>query len=417
MTGIRSNRSRRTAALVAVVLAALVVVPAAAPVATAQSGDRVTVTVLVTTDRETPVPGATVTATWDGGETQGTTAGNGKVFLDVPRGATVSFDANQSGYTRNSPLRRTIGPDTDQVTVGVSVAVQFTYRVSDADGDPLSGTDVSVLNDRGREIAGGDTGSDGRYATPRLAAADYTVRFERAGYFTVNRSESGTQSVTRPITLERGLATLAINVTDSRTGTPLEGATVEADSVSGETDADGRINLDVPVNDEVAVDVSLTGYDATTRSFTTGEAGRTVTVSLARLPNLTTSTANDRVVVGESTLVSVRDAYDDPAANVTVIVDGEETGETDADGELLVTVESAGDHEIRAQRGNIRSQTVVVEGVATGDAGGATTTPGTSTGAVRTPSSGLAPGFGVGAGLVALTLVLALGYAVRSPRR
>ena len=130
----------------ALVLAALVVVAAAAPVATSESGDRVTVTILVTTDRETPVPDATVTAAWDGGETQGTTAGNGKVFLDVPRGATVSFDADQSDYTRNSPLRRTIGPATDQVTVEVSVAVQFTYRVSDAAGDPLSGTDVSGLN-------------------------------------------------------------------------------------------------------------------------------------------------------------------------------------------------------------------------------------------------------------------------------
>lgn len=413
----RSDRSRRTAALAALVVAALVVVPAAAPVATAQSGDRVTITVLVTTERETPVSDATVVATWDGGETQGTTAGNGQVFLDVPRGATVSFDVGNSAYTRNSPLRRTIAPGTDQVTVEVSEAVRFTYRVRDADGNPLAGTDVSVLNDRDREVAGGETAADGRYATPRLAAGDYTVRFERAGYFTVNRSERGTQSVTRPITLERGLATLAVNATDSRTGTPLEGATVEAAGESGETDADGRVDLDVPVNDEVAVDVSLTGYDATTRTLAVGESDRTVAVSLARLPNLTLSTANERVVVGESTLVSVRDAYDDPAANVTVLVDGETVGETDADGEFLVTIESAGDHEIRARRGNTRSQAAVVEGVATGEGESATATPDTSTGAVRTPSSGLAPGFGVEAGLVALALVLALGYAVRSPRR
>jgi 5-hydroxyisourate hydrolase-like protein (transthyretin family) len=408
MTGTRSDRSRRTAALAALVVAALVVVPAAAPIATAQSGETATITVLVTTERETPIPNATVIATWDGGETQGTTAGNGRVFIDVPRGATVSFDVDHSAYTRNNPLRRTIGPDTDEVTVEVSEAVRFTYRVTGA------GTDVSVLDDRDREVAGGETGADGRYRTPRLAAGDYTVRFERTGYFTVNRSERGTQSVTRPITLERGLVTLAVNVTDSRTGTPLEGATVRAADESGETDADGRVDLDVPVNDEVQVSTSLEGYGDATRSLAVGEADRTVAVSVARLPNLTASAANDRVVVGESTLVSVRDAYDDPAANVTVLVDGEAVGETDADGELLVTVESAGDHEIRARRGNTRSPAVVVEGVATGDAGSATATPGTSTGAVRTPSSGLAPGFGVGAALAALLL---LGYAVRSPRR
>jgi hypothetical protein len=420
MAGTRPETRRRTAALGVVLAVALVVAPAAAPLATAQSGDRVTITVLVTTERETPISGATVTASWDGGETQGTTAGNGRVFLDVPRGATVSFDADHPEYTRNDPLRRTITPDTDEVTVEVSRAVQFTYRVTGADDEAVAGAQVRVLDDRGREVVTGETGSDGRYQTPRLAAADYTVRIERAGYLTVTRSERGTQSVTRPITLERGLATLSVVVTDPRLGEPVAGATVSVAGESVASDADGRVAVDVPVNDQVTVRAEREGYGDARTTVSVAEADRTLELSMSRLPNLTLSTVNERVVVGESTVVTVRDAYDDPAANVTVLLDGEAVGETDADGELTVTVDSAGEHELRARRDNTRSAPVAVEGVATGEAGSATATSGaagTSTAAVRTPSSGLAPGFGALPALAALAALLALAYASRSPRR
>jgi hypothetical protein len=417
MAGTRPETRRRQTALGALLVVALVLAPAAAPLATAQSGDRVTITVLVTTERETPIPDATVVASWDGGETQGTTAGNGRVFLDVPRGATISFEVDHSEYTRNSPLRRTITPDTDEVTVEVSQAVRFTYRVTGEDNEAIAGAQVRVLDDRGREIATGETDADGRYATPRLAAADYTVRFERAGYFTVTRSESGTQSVTRPITLERGLATLTVAITDPRLGQPVEGATVDAAGQSAESNANGRVALDVPVNDEVTVTAEREGYADAERTAAVEESDRTLELTMARLPNLTLAAVNDRVVVGESTLIEVRDAYDDPAANVTILLDGETVGETDADGELAVTIDSAGEHELRARRGNTRSDPVAVEGVATGETGSATATQGTSTGAVRTPSSGLAPGFGALPALAALAALFTLAYVSRSPRR
>ena len=405
---------RQTAALAALVVAALVLAPAAAPLVAAQSGDRVTVTAVVVTERETPVPGATVTATWDGGETQGTTAGNGRVFLDVPRGVTLSFDVDHPAYTRNNPLRRTIGPNTDEVTVEVSQAVRFVYRVTGEDDDPIEGAQVRVLNDRGTEVVSGETGPDGRYATPQLAAADYTIRIERAGYRTVTRNESGPQSVTRPITLERGLVTLAVTVTDPRAGAPVEGATVRASGASGETGADGRVALEAPVNRELTVTAEREGYGDTSADVAVAESDRALNLTMRRVPNLTLSAVNDRVVVGESTVVEVRDAYDDPAANVTVLLDGEAVGETDDEGELAVTVDSAGEHELRARRGNVRSAPVAVEGVAAGEAGSPTAAPGTSTGTVRTPSSGLAPGFGAGAALAALA---ALAYAGRSSRR
>lgn len=395
----------------------LVVAPAALPTATAQSDDRVTITVLVATEQGTPVSDATVMASWDGGETRGTTAGNGRVFLDVPRGATVAFDVDHPEYVRNDPLRRTITPDTDEVTVDVSPAVRFTYRVSGTDGEPIEGARVRVLNDRGAEVASGETGADGRYVTPRLAAGDYTIRIERAGYLTVVQNESGTQSVTRQITLERGSVTLAVTVADPRADAPVEGATVRAAGASGETDADGRVALEVPVNDEVTVTAEREGYADVRTTVSVGESDRALNLTTTRLPNLTLSVTSDRVVVGESTVVDVRDAYGDPAANVTVLLDGEPVGETDADGELAVTVGSAGEHRLRARRGDVRSAPVVVEGVAVDGGDGATATPGTPTGAVRTPSSGPAPGFGVGAALAAVVAFLALAYGSRSSRR
>ena len=392
-----------------VVVAALVLASAGTPLAAAQSADRTTVTVVVVTERETPVSDATVTATWEGGETTGRTAGNGRVFLDVPVGATVAFDVDHPEFVRNSPYRRTIRADTGEVTVEASPAVTFTYSVADADGDALAGVAVSVTDDDGREVAAGETDTDGRFASPRLAAGAYTVRFERAGYLDVTRTESGRQSVTRPIGMERGLVTLAVNASDPRLGAPVADVDVEAADGSGTTGADGRVDLSVPVNSEVEVVATRDGYADARTTVAVAEADRSVNVSLARVPNLTLSAANDRVVVGESVVVEVRDAYGDPAANVTVLRDDEAVGTTDADGELAVPVETAGDQTLRARRGGVRSETVTVEGVAAGGAATATA-DGTSTGAVRTPSSGLAPGFSALAALLAL--VCAGAYAV-----
>jgi hypothetical protein len=209
--------------------------------------------------------------------------------------------------------------------------------------------------------------------------------------------------------MERGLVTLAVNASDPRLGAPVADVDVEAADESGTTGADGRVDLSVPVNSEVEVVATRDGYADARTTVAVAEADRSLNVSLARVPNLTLSAANDRVVVGESVVVEVRDAYGDPAANVTVLRDDEAVGTTDADGELAVPVETAGDQTLRARRGDVRSETVVVEGVATGGAATATA-DGTSTGAVRTPSSGLAPGFSVLAALLAF--VCAGAYAV-----
>jgi hypothetical protein len=408
----RVRHDRRSAAALAVVVVVSVL---AAPVGVgaAQSGDdTTTVTVTVQTDDRTPVSGATVTATWDGGETSGDTAGNGKVFLDVPTGATVAFAVDHPEFTRNFPLRRTVDADTDEVTVEVSPAVTLTYRASDAEDDPVTDAAVTVVDDRGREVATGETDADGEFVSPQLEAGRYEVTLRKPGFLTVERTEETGVGVTRQVEMARGDVVLRVDVRDPRADADVAGATVRVAGSTAETNADGRASLSVPVNTQVRVQVNREGYGDASRQVSVEESTRTVEVALARLPNLTVETVNRRVVVGESTLVRVTDAYGDPAANVTVLYDGEAVATTDESGEATVPVESAGEHEVSARRDRVTADAVTVEGV---DEGDATTDTATSTATVRTPgpSSGLAPGFGVGAALAA---VLALAYAASSRR-
>jgi PGF-CTERM protein len=400
-----SDRCRVGVALALAI--ALVVVPVAALPASGQSEDTVTLTVSVVTDRGTPVGGAAVEASWDGDSTRATTAGNGKVFVDVPAGATVSLDVRHEGYTRNFPFRATVREDR-VVTVEVRPAVTFAYAVSDADGDAVADARVTVLDTAERVVARGTTDANGRYATGPLEAGTYRVRFERAGFYNHTRTEEATQDRTRRVTLKRGTVALTVAVSDPHfePPRPVANATVNGSGLgSVRTDDGGTAVLDAPVNSQVEVAVEKEGYRSTTRSLAVGEAARRANVSVGRAPNLTLVATNSRVVVGESVLVEVRDAYDDPAGNVTVLRDGDPVGTTDGAGELAVPVGTAGPHELRARGRGTSSNRVTVEGVTAADA---TTGNGTDTGTGTTGS--LAPGFGALAAVVAL---LAVGLLAR----
>ncbi len=409
-----SARASRRAIAAAVLLVVAALVAGSAPAVAQSGGDTTTVTVTVETEDGTPVSGATVAAGWDGGETSADTAGNGKLFLDVPVGATVSFDVDHPDYTRNFPLRRTVGEDTDSVTVEVTDAVRFTYRVSSRQGDAVEGVRVAVVDDAEREVAAGRTGGDGRFTTERIEAGSYAVRFTKTGYLSVERTEEAGVDVTRRIEVERADAVLTVDVRDPRAGEAISGATVRVGDKTARTDDSGRATVSVPVNSEARVEVTREGYGDATSEASVGESDRTVEVALSRLPSLSLESANERVVVGESARVTVTDAYGDPAANVTVLVDGEAVATTDGNGEALVPVSEAGETAVRARRGRTTSNRVTVEGVS-----GAGTDTGTTTGTVSTddggvPTFGAAPGFGAVAALVAL---LSLAYLARDSRR
>jgi hypothetical protein len=408
---VRASR-RAIAATVTLLVAALVA--GSAPAVAQSGGDTTTVTVTVETEDGAPVSGAAVAATWDSGQTSADTAGNGKVFVDVPVGTTVSFDVDHPDYTRNFPFRRTVGENTDSVTVEVTDAVQFTYRVNDQQGDAVEDVRVAVVDGAEREVAAGQTNGDGQFTTEQIEAGSYVVRFTKTGYLTVERTEETGVDVTRRIEAERADAVLAVDVRDPRAGEAVSGATVRVDDKTARTDDSGRATVSVPVNSEARVEVTREGYADATSEASVGESDRTVEVALFRLPSLSLESSNERVVVGESARVTVTDAYDDPAANVTVLVDGEAVATTDGDGEALVPVSETGETEVRARRSRTTSNRVTVEGVSGAGAGTGTTTGTVSTDDGEFPSFGAAPGFGVVAALVAL---LSLAYLARDSRR
>ena len=93
-------------------LVVLVVASLLLPASTAVAQETVTLTVSVTNQSGDAVGDATLNATWDGGSTERTTAGNGKAFVDVPAGTEVEITIDHPDYVRNRPVTVTANSDT-----------------------------------------------------------------------------------------------------------------------------------------------------------------------------------------------------------------------------------------------------------------------------------------------------------------
>lgn len=398
-----------------VVLATLgLTVAAVGPVA--GQGDTVTLTVTVATRAGDPVANATVTASWDGGSTRRTTAGNGKAFLDVPAGETVTFAVDHPDYVRNRPFTATRSDD-GEVTIPVSPTARFSVVAVDDAGDRIEGVTVAVVS-KGRTVAHGQTGADGRYATREIEAGSYEISLTKPGYFTRRLTEDLGGPVTRQLTLRTGTVEYRFTVRDDHFDPPrpVANATVEVGSIgSVRTLADGQGSIGVPVNTAQAVRVTKSGYRTVTRRVRIGESPANVTLATRRSANVSLAATSRRVVVGERVTVEATDAYGDPLEGVTVLLDGSSVGTTGPDGTLAVTIEERGSHELRARHNALTSAPVTVEGVVPAGTGTATGTP-TATDDDGT-ASGLAPGFGALPALVALALLVVVGSVARRRRR
>lgn len=131
-------------------------VPTLAGTPAAAQSDTVTLTVSVRDPADQPVSNATVTASWDGGSVERTTAGNGKAFMDVPVGETVSFTVDHSAYVRNRPY--TVTPTGDAaVAIPVSRSAGITIVAVDDEGERVEGATVSVVR-KGRSSPRGGRG-------------------------------------------------------------------------------------------------------------------------------------------------------------------------------------------------------------------------------------------------------------------
>lgn len=382
----------------------------------AAGSELTTVTVSVVDQEDEPVGGVDVVATWEtDGETQtvtGTTASNGRTFIDVPEGATVQFDVDDDTYIRNRPLSVEDASESE-IEVAVSPSGTATVSVTDNRDRPQADTRVRI-RDRGGTVDRGQTDESGTFTSSRLEQGSYTLRVVKPGFFEVTQEVTVTDETDATVTIERGSVTLDIRVFDDHFDPPEEIETgaiqVRSSAYEGEvTITEGSASLTVPVNAEYTAEVIKEGYDPSPETISIEESDVSTNVTAQRTRTLTASAANARVLVGETTRVTVRNAYDERVEGATIEVDGTAVGETDARGEFAVPIDATGELTIVATDGDVASEPITIIGVAdeeeineSDDANETDDTNETDDGA---------PGFGAAVAVVAL--LGALAVAVR----
>lgn len=384
--------------------------------ATAQSSD-VTLTVSVTTDSGGAVGGATIEATWDGGETTARTASNGKAFVDVPEGTDVSLTAESESYVQNRP-HVVEDATAREVTVVVAPKGALTVDVTNTTG-PVRGARVRLVQD-GNAVASGVTDADGSYTASAIEQGEYVLELSKAGYYR-NRTETTVGESTRlNASMRRGTTNVPFRVVDDYVSPPeqLSDARVEVAGIGTQRVTDSTVTFTLPVNSLYTVTASKDGYRSSTTVIRVGTVGGEQTLVINRERALNVTVANEQIVVGETVQVTVRDEYDEPVADASVLVDGETSATTNEQGIARIPVDAAGDQTIVVEADGVRSDSLFVRGVVPATAtpeATATQTP-TSTAtpeatATQTPDDGTSvgmPGFTVGVAVAAVIVVALL---------
>lgn len=404
--------------IVLFVVAAVCLVPfAGVGAGAAQSTETVTVTVHVVDDAGNDVGGASVTATWEGGEATETTASNGQTLIDVPSGADVSITVEHDDYVLNNPVK--LGTVTDHTTRTVEVHPPTDGEISVTEnGESIAGATVT-LTKRGddRAAAEGTTDADGVFAVENLEAGVYDVTVRKPGYYERSTTVDLGSTDATAVEVESGTAEVTFAVTDRHLERPLEvDVTILRDGkrdATLSTNEKGKRSIDLRVNTKYTVRIEGEGYGTRERQLTVGETDTSRSYRIERAPSLTLETANERVLLGETVTVTVTDEYDEPVDDATIRVDGSSAATTDADGTATVPVEKAGELELTAEADGTASSAVVVEGV---DPNGSGETGNESPDSESAAGDDGMPGFGPSVAVGAVGAVV-VGLVARRRRR
>jgi PGF-CTERM protein len=397
-------------ALVSAVILTVVVAGAAHSLAGTAAADDVTVEITAVDENGQPVDGVGLAVTWDDGDGDGgprtaTTSADGRALVDVPEGSTVAIETDDDEYVRNRPYRVFDVGSGEEVQVRVSEIGRAKIVVEGASGRIPDAT-VSVRDPVG-EIDRQTTNGSGVARTDPVELGEYTVRVTAPGHLQRGASIGITRvEKTHTVTVRRADVDATVTVVDDHFDPPrpVEGATVriEGRDTTLTTGSDGTATLSVPVNRNYDVRVDKDGYDAGRIRIGVGEDPVSREVTIRRSPALSIESVNRRVVVGESTVVTVTDEYDRRVEGAAVSVGGETVGRTDEQGQLRVPIDEAGEVTIGASDGEATA-TVTVESVNPS----ATETP-TATPTATPGEEG--PGFGA---IVAALGMLAAGLLAR----
>lgn len=400
----------RTAALVGVFVVGLAVPIAIGSVAAAD----VTLTVTVVDYRGEPVSGVDVTASWDGDSVTEQTRASGQALLDVPAGAEVELDVSGASYMRNHPYVIE-NATTREARVSVGEAGQARVTVTDDDG-PVAGATVR-LEAIGRTAGSVETGADGVAQIEPVERKTYTLRVSKPGYFDHSERLRIDDVATQEVQLEEAIVGLDVMVQDPHFDPPeeIEEATVEISpsDVRLVTLGNGEASTRLSANRDYELSVNKSGYRPVTRDLSAGESDVNATVNMSRTPAVDLQVAQEAVVLGQTTQVTVTDEYGDPVTDAPITLDGDEAARTDEGGQATVSIDTAGDVAIGVSHEGA-TDTVTIEGVR-GDSGTSGGDNGTDDGNQST-DGGIGPGFGPGSALVALLALVgvSLGLARRS---
>ena len=425
--------SRSSVGLITTLLVVSVLAPGAIGGATAQE-DPVVVTISLVDSTGSSVGDVDITVSWDGGSKNATTLSDGNAYVEVPDGADIDVEITDEEYIRNRPYEHANASE-ETIEVPVALSGQATLTFVSESGQPVTDAQVRVRDSFSR-VDTLTTDEDGQVTTRRLEQRSgedaYTLEITKSGFFDLETSLNVTGDVTETITMQRGARTVNVRVVDDHfeTPRPIEGAQVRIPQrgFSSRTIGNGETSTNVPVNREYTVQVSKDGYSSAGKRFTVEEQSVNVTVTITRSDDLSILAPNDRVVVGESTRITVTDEYGQPVSNAAVSVGGDTVGRTDVNGQAEVPIDGAGNVSITVADAG-QQASVTVEGI---DAGtDPTPTPSTPTPSTPTPTpstptpsqqtevtdttetdttaGGSGPGFGAVVALVALagTLLLA----------
>jgi hypothetical protein len=389
------------------VLVATVLVTSALAVPVAAQSDTATLTVTVQGPDDTAVPGAELSASWDGGSATETTAGNGKAFIDVPAGANVTIDVSSDQYVRNQPFVVT-NASSSEITIDVAPKAELVVEARESSG-PVADAQV-IVRKGGAVIASGQTDDGGEFATGTIEAGEYGVTVRKRGYYRNSTTLDVSDTTETTLTVRQGSVTLQFNVTDPHFSPPepVGGVTLALDSVGEfQTLSSGEQDVRVPVNAELELTASKDEYRTVSRTIDVEETARSVNVSISRREQVNLTPVSSRIVAGEVAVVRVTNEYDEPIEGATVRLDGESVSETDEDGEATVRIGTAGEHTLSARARGITSASANVTALQ-GD--GTTATPtGTATATPSpTQTGGTVPGFTVTAALLAVLVTFVL---------
>ena len=325
--------------------------------------DPVTLDITVVDGDGEPVSNAELTVVWADDRAVEETRASGRALVDVPAGADVEIRVDHPEYTRNRPF--TVADATARA-VEVPVALSGVAELTILEGEqPVPDTQLTVREPDGPVVAELTTDEDGIAETERLERGQYEVTTERPGYFDETVIlELDQQQAERSIAIESGRVTVSFTVLDDHFDPPepIEGATIETERTVLETGSEGQRSVDLDVNTVQNVTVNRDGYMNVTQQLVVGETDRAFEITTQREPELELVSDQQRVVVGEQVRVTATNAYDEPVAGATILLEDEPAGETGANGQLLVEIAETGQQTIRAEADLLRGETSV-EGV------------------------------------------------------